>query len=218
MSGVKRVFGRLEAGFDLLYLAAALAISLTLLLGSPSRPQALAGLMGLALVSGDALHLLPRVRAALTGGELELAQALGLGKLAASITMTVFYLLLWRTGLLLFDPALPPLATFCVYGLGLIRILLCLLPQNRWTERHPPLNWAVYRNIPFVLLGAGAAWLYGANQGRVPALTPLASAIALSFIFYLPVVLWGERRPRLGMLMLPKSCAYIWMLAMFLPL
>lgn len=215
---MKRVFGRLEAGFDALYLAAALAISLILLLGNPARPQALAGLMGLALVLGDALHLLPRIRAVLIGRELELARALGLGKLAASITMTVFYLLLWQIGLLLFAPAPPPLLTFLIQGLGAIRILLCLLPQNRWTERYPPLRWAVYRNIPFVLLGAGVAWLYAANQGQVPALAAMTPAIVLSFAFYLPVVLWGHRQPRLGILMLPKTCAYIWMLAMFLAL
>lgn len=43
-------------------------------------------------------------------------------------------------------------------------------------------------------------------------------AVLLSFAFYLPVVFFEHKRPVLGMLMLPKSCAYIWMIAMGLTL
>jgi hypothetical protein len=38
---------------------------------------------------------------------------------------------------------------------------------------------------------------------------PYAIAIAVSFLFYVPVVLFARKNPKLGMLMLPKSCAYI---------
>ena len=34
--------------------------------------------------------------------------------------------------------------------------------------------------------------------------------ILLSFGFYIPVVLWAEIVPMLGMLMIPKTCAYVW--------
>ena len=37
---------------------------------------------------------------------------------------------------------------------------------------------------------------------------------ALSFAFYLPVALWAGKNRKLGMLMLPKTCMYIWMLLM----
>ena len=43
-------------------------------------------------------------------------------------------------------------------------------------------------------------------------------AILLSFAFYLPVVLWSNQNPKVGILMLPKTCAYLWMLAMCLSL
>ncbi|HPF18680.1 MAG TPA: hypothetical protein PLY08_03755 [Bacillota bacterium] len=43
-------------------------------------------------------------------------------------------------------------------------------------------------------------------------------AILLSFAFYLPVVLWSNRYPKIGMLMLPKTCTYLWMLVMLLAL
>ena len=41
-------------------------------------------------------------------------------------------------------------------------------------------------------------------------------AVTLSFLFYIPVVLFSQTMPMIGMLMLPKTCMYIWMIAMFL--
>ncbi len=32
----------------------------------------------------------------------------------------------------------------------------------------------------------------------------------LSFGFYIPVVLFGDAIPWIGMLMIPKTCAYVW--------
>ena len=34
--------------------------------------------------------------------------------------------------------------------------------------------------------------------------------IVLSFGFYIPVVLWADAVPIIGMLMIPKTCAYVW--------
>ena len=34
--------------------------------------------------------------------------------------------------------------------------------------------------------------------------------IALSFGFYIPVVLWSDLYPVVGILMIPKTCAYVW--------
>ena len=34
--------------------------------------------------------------------------------------------------------------------------------------------------------------------------------IVLSFGFYIPVVLWGDVLPVIGLLMIPKTCAYVW--------
>ena len=38
----------------------------------------------------------------------------------------------------------------------------------------------------------------------------IAVAVILSFAFYLPVVLAGHLVPLLGMLMIPKTLAYVW--------
>lgn len=34
--------------------------------------------------------------------------------------------------------------------------------------------------------------------------------IVISFGFYLPVVLFADMIPLIGMLMIPKNCAYVW--------
>ena len=39
-------------------------------------------------------------------------------------------------------------------------------------------------------------------------------AVLLSFAFYLPVVLFADALPPVGMLMIPKTCVYVWMVVM----
>lgn len=213
---MKRVFGMVEAVFDLLYLSAALLIGFSLILSGSHNPARLqAGIMAFVLAGGDAFHLLPRIAVILSGREERLRPVLGLGKLITSITMTIFYLLLWRLGLSLFASG-TGFWSYTVYALAAVRIFLCLLPQNRWKERYPPVKWGIFRNIPFFLQGMIVAGLFLLHRSAVPALGPMWLAIILSFAFYLPVVLWANKNTKIGMLMLPKSCAYIWILAMCL--
>jgi hypothetical protein len=54
--------------------------------------------------------------------------------------------------------------------------------------------------------------------GAVRAVQWMWLAVALSFAFYIPVVVGANKKPELGMLMLPKSCAYVWIVAMLLAL
>ena len=212
---MKRVFGTVEVAFDAIYLIVACVIGIVLLFTGTANPARLtAGVMALVLAGGDAFHLIPRMKVIITKQEEPLRGALGRGKQVTSITMTVFYLLLWQTGLYAFELKAASFWSFAVYALATVRILLCLLPQNKWTDRYPPLNWGIGRNIPFFLLGAIVAGLFFLNRLTVQGLGLMWLAIAISFVFYLPVVLWSNKNPKIGMLMLPKTCAYVWMLAM----
>ena len=38
----------------------------------------------------------------------------------------------------------------------------------------------------------------------------------IPFLFYLPVVLFSQQIPLIGMLMLPKTCMYVWVIVMFM--
>lgn len=216
---MKRVFGAFEAVFDVLYLTAALGLGLYLLLsGGNSEARSLSGAMALVLVGGDVFHLVPRMRVIAGGDEERHRAALGRGKQITSISMTVFYLLLWQLGLLLFSAKPVEGWSYLVYALAALRILLCLLPQNQWQERYPPVSWGILRNLPFFLLGGVVSSLFYLNRAVVPGFSLMWLAIILSFAFYLPVVLWANKNPKVGMFMLPKTCVYLWMLAMCLSL
>lgn len=204
---------RVELIFDVLYLGVVLTMAVYLTAVATGGIQRLWGLMAFVLVVGDSVHLAPRMMAAWTGEPERFQTAMGVGKLITSITMTVFYLLLWELGWqLMAEPWTG--YTAVVYLLAAVRIALCLFPQNRWGEERPSWSWGLYRNIPFVLQGGMVALLYAGISGRVPGLGLMWLAVVLSFVCYLPVVLLVHRCPKVGMLMLPKTCMYVWMVGM----
>lgn len=212
---MKRVFGIFEAVFDITYLIAAFLIGFILIRTGTDHPvRTLSGLMALVLAGGDTFHLLPRIRLIITRQEERLRPALGRGKQITSITMAVFYLFLWQIGLSAFSLKNPEYWSYLVYLLAAVRIVLCLLPQNKWQDRYPPVHWGIMRNIPFFLLGITVAGLFFLHGDIVPGIAWMWFAIILSFALYLPVVLWSNKNAKIGMLMLPKTCTYIWMLAM----
>ena len=214
---MKRVFGKIEVIFDILYLAIASLIGLYLLFTSNGITlRILAGLMALVLAGGDAFHLIPRIHVINTGREELYRRSLGIGKQITSITMTVFYVMLWHIAQSLYGFNLFTLWIFVIYTLAIIRIVLCLMPQNRWIDRYPPISWGIYRNIPFFMMGVIIAFVFFQNRNLVPAFYWTWLAILLSFGFYLPVVLYANKNPKIGMLMLPKTLMYVWLLVMCL--
>lgn len=93
-----------------------------------------------------------------------------------------------------------------------MRVLLCLMPQNEWTSPDAPLKWGIFRNIPFALLGAIVVVLFFRSAGKNGdrSFRLLWLTVVLSFGFYIPVVLFADAVPLIGMLMIPKTCAYVW--------
>lgn len=86
----------METLFDIGYLGAVISIGLLMVLKSGDNKQfKLFGIMAVILGFGDAFHLIPRSYALLTTGLEANAAALGIGKLITSITMTIFYVILY---------------------------------------------------------------------------------------------------------------------------
>jgi hypothetical protein len=74
-----------------------LALGIAMLRQSKGRRQYLLfGVMAIVLGAGDAFHLIPRAVALNTEGLGSYVRALGAGKQITSITMTVFYVLLYH--------------------------------------------------------------------------------------------------------------------------
>lgn len=168
------------------------------------------GIMAIVLVAGDAFHLVPRVLVAFNpAGDYHMS--LGLGKMITSITMTFFYMIMYYVYSMRYDYKNKSLE-WTMLGLSVVRIALCLLPQNDWTGENPVL-WGIIRNIPFVIMGIIMVVLYYKKKDD-KRFKWMWLAITLSYLFYLPVVLWSEVSPMIGMLMLPKTCMYIWAVAM----
>lgn len=118
----------------------------------------------MVLAAGDSFHLIPRMLLITTGKDSDLQKPMGLGKQITSITMTIFYLLLMNIGLVAFQGSqLQPLP-IAVYVLSAIRIILCLMPQNRWCECQTSNRWSLIRNIPFLLIGILIAYFYFINR------------------------------------------------------
>lgn len=196
-----------ESTFDIVYLLFAIIIGIRIL---RKRRDAVGRLMGgavLVLGCGDAFHLIPRVLNYFVQGDFGLW--LGFGKLVTSITMTVFYLLLYRLWLRVYGEQENKKLTLAVYALTALRVLLCLLPQNRWLENESSVLWGVIRNVPFVALGCVDVWLYYSKREGLPAFRFVWLLITLSFLFYMPVAVAASLVPLLGMLMLPKTVCYM---------
>ncbi len=216
-----------ESVFCAGYLVFALVAGCTLL-GSAQNAGAWActcGTMTLLLGCGDAFHLLPRILVNLRGTSDDpdvlrrRSFALGLGNLVSSVTMTLFYLLLfvgmWQMAHPEQSLALSPLETgvFCALSiLATIRVALCLFPQNRWFDGTGSQSWGIYRNVPFVLMGIITVLYLVGWYGE----WLMASLVCASFACYLGVVLGARNNPMLGMLMIPKTVCYIWLVSMLL--
>ena len=202
-----------ETVFDAVYLAFVIAIGIRMIRRSGGNRQfRLFGMMAVLLGAGDAFHLVPRALALCTTGLESYAAALGIGKWITSVTMTVFYVLLYHVWRQRYRVRGRSGATAAVYGLAGLRIALCMLPQNEWLSASAPLSWGIYRNIPFALLGLIIIVLFyrEARKNGDGAFRWMWLTIVLSFAFYIPVVLWADAVPLIGMLMIPKTCAYVW--------
>ena len=199
--------------FDAVYLTLVIAIGLRMIWSSQGNRQfRLFGIMAVVLGAGDAFHLIPRAVALCTTGLEHYTAALGLGKWITSITMTIFYVLLYYVWRQRYHITGRGGLTAAVYVLGGLRILLCMMPQNQWLSADAPLSWGIYRNIPFALLGMVIIVLFyrSAREQGDRAFGWMWLTIVLSFGFYIPVVLWADTIPMIGMLMIPKTCAYVW--------
>lgn len=203
----------METLFDSVYLISVITVGILMIRGSKGNGQfRLFGWMAVILGAGDSFHLVPRIFALCTTGLENYTALLGAGKLVTSITMTIFYVLLYKVWRRRYHIDGQRWLTAVVYVLAAVRILLCMMPQNQWLSAEAPLSWGIYRNIPFALLGFlvivlfyRSAKEYGDKRFRRMWLT-----ITLSFGFYIPVVLWADTIPLMGMLMIPKTCAYAW--------
>ena len=201
----------MEALFCVIYMILVPILGVKIIKNSKGRKEILwYGIMCLTLIAGDAFHLVPRVLAAVNqSGDYHVS--MGIGTFVTSVTMTIFYLMLYFIYSDRYKYSNKTMTATMVI-LTAVRVGLCFFPQNDWTGDSPVI-WGIYRNIPFAVIGLIMVILYF-KQRSDKDFKWMWLAIALSFAFYFPVVLWSDVSPMIGMLMLPKTCMYIWIVVM----
>lgn len=202
-----------EPIFHVFYLVSVFYMSIKMLSrGKDNKILKLFGIMGFTLGFGDSFHLIPRIYALLTTGLEAHAAALGIGKLVTSITMTIFYIVLFRIWEVRYDVKNDNGLRWSVGILSAARIILSLMPQNQWTLYDAPVSWGIYRNIPFTILGILIVYiiLKKASEKKDDIFKKIGIGVIISFACYLPVVLYATTFRLVGMLMIPKTLAYLW--------
>lgn len=203
----------METLFDVVYLTTVITLGVLMIKNAKHNNQyTLFGVMAVVLGLGDSFHLVPRAIALCTTGLENYTALLGIGKFITSITMTVFYVLLYYVWRKRYNITGKEGITTAVYLLAATRIILCFFPQNAWTSANPSISWGIYRNIPFAVIGLLIIILFykSAKNHKDKPFQFMWLTIVLSFAFYIPVVLWADVNSLIGVLMIPKTCAYVW--------
>lgn len=170
-----------------------------------------------ALALGDTGHVGFRVLA-YAQGDLEatvtlFGQELGLvgfGALSTAITVTVFYVLMLEVWRARFDQQYGWFE-YLLLAAALVRLALMIPSANQWNNTVPPQPWALYRNLPLMFLGLGVAYLIlrDARKRQDQAFAWMGGMILVSYACYTPVILFVQQIPSIGMLMIPKTMAYV---------
>lgn len=176
-----------------------------------NRPVAARVLWAFALLAlGDTGHVGFRVLAYALGGLETHPTLVGMGALATAITVTFFYVLMLDVWRLRFNKKLGAFE-YLLLAAAAVRLVMMTLPVNEWGRIEPPQPWGIYRNIPLMIQGLGVMFLIlrDARATRDRTFSWIGAMILVSYAFYTPVILWSSQAPLLGMLMIPKTMAYV---------
>jgi hypothetical protein len=134
----------------------------------------------------------------------------GLGALSTAITVTIFYVLMLEVWRVRFDNKYRWFE-YLLLAAAVVRLLLMIPAGNQWNSTVPPQPWSLYRNLPLTILGLGIAYLILRDAWRAGdrAFTWIGAMIVVSYAMYIPVILFVQKVPTIGMLMIPKTMAYV---------
>lgn len=149
----------MEPIFEIAYLVCVVTLGVLILRMAGGEKQfKLFGVMAVVLGCGNAFHLVPRIYALLTDGLANHAAALGFGKLVTSITMTVFYVLLYHVWQQRYGEGKMPALTAVVYLLAAVRVkqFFSITIPLIWTNIRTTLTFFIIStiNLSFLLVNA----------------------------------------------------------------
>jgi hypothetical protein len=213
----------MEITFNIAYLIVIWGLVIKMFQRMPELPQETRRLAMLAawafglLALGDSGHVGFRVLAYALGGLETQVQVVGrsvslvgVGALSTAITVTFFYMLVLEAWRVRFKQAYGGFA-YLLLAAGFVRLALMVPAINAWNSVVPLQPWSTIRNLPLMLQGLGVAYLIlrDAARNRDQTFLRIGAMILVSYACYIPVILWVQQNPLLGMLMIPKTLAYV---------
>lgn len=185
---------------------------------SPEQALATRFLLAFALLAaGDTFHVGFRVLTALLGASRATigiagieSSMLGLGMLATAYTMTAFYMVI-ADAIRLRLGGRYDAGYVAVQALLFARLVVMALPGNSWESSVPPHAMGLVRNLPLAAAGILLAVRCLKASGRAGDRTwkGIGWSMVASYGFYIPVILFAAAVPALGLLMIPKTVAYV---------
>jgi hypothetical protein len=169
------------------------------------------------LAAGDTGHVGFRVAAHLMGDLNKTVSVfgapmslLGIGMLTTAYTVTLFYMVF----VYVWQERFNQKATWFTWLLlvaGVARLIFMALPANDWGNVVPPQPVSLYRNIFLMVQGVGLIWLIlsSAYKAKDKTFKWIGWMVVVSYAFYTPVILFAQQVPAIGMLMIPKTIAYV---------
>lgn len=185
-----------------------------------SKNKPVASLILLAfilLAAGDSGHVGFRVAAHLMGDLNKQVSVfgspmslIGIGMMTTAYTVTLFYMVfvwVWQER---FDKKANGFTWFLL-AVGVARLIFMALPANDWGNLVPPQPVSIYRNLFLIVQGLGLIGLLlsEAYKNNDLPFKWIGWMIVVSYAFYIPVILFAQEIPTIGLLMIPKTCAYV---------
>jgi len=133
-----------------------------------------------------------------------------MGSLATAITFTFFYLIMVMLWHARFQKPYGIIG-YAVFFIGVARLVIMAMPANNWNSLEPPFAWVIYRNVPLMLMQLLVAYLIlrDAFAHQDKAFVWIGVFILVSFLCYAPAIFFQRIYPPVGMLMIPKTIAYL---------
>lgn len=111
------------------------------------------GSLALTLGLGDGIYLIARMYAVLTTGIENNLKVIGWGRVGNTIIITIFFLILYDAYNERYSKPINKSLNNAFYGLAIVRIILSILPGNKWFELVPSSIYALIRFVPLALMG-----------------------------------------------------------------
>lgn len=148
------------------------------------------GSFALILALADSIYLLPRMYSILTTGIEDNLHIIGWGRMGNAIIVTILYLVLYDIYNLRYSKRKNASLDKLMFGVAAIRIIICLLPMNKWFDEIPSSTFALLRFVPLAILALFIIFLiyYHSNKFNDLSFKIICILTLVSIIFAEPYI------------------------------